>query len=102
MFIISASIFVIKLGARLDIPVSHRLKKNNENEPQSNFQNLDNKRLNVKDNFYYENKAELENKNILLVDDTYDSGATIKEIGKYLSSCNVTRVMPFFIARTFR
>ena len=39
-------------------------------------------------------------KTILLIDDIFDSGATIKEIGKYLSNLEALKIAPLVIART--
>jgi len=37
---------------------------------------------------------------MLLIDDIFDSGATIKEIGKYLSKLGAVKVVPLVIAKT--
>jgi ATP-dependent DNA helicase RecQ len=39
-------------------------------------------------------------KNILLIDDIFDSGATIKEIGRYLSNLGAKKIAPIVIAKT--
>ena len=39
-------------------------------------------------------------KNILLMDDIFDSGATIKEIGRYLTGLGAEKIAPLVIART--
>jgi len=43
---------------------------------------------------------EIHGKNILLIDDIYDSGATIKEIGKYLTQLGAVKIAPVVIAKT--
>ncbi len=40
------------------------------------------------------------NKSILLIDDIFDSGATIKEIGKMLTNKGAKIVAPLVIAKT--
>jgi ATP-dependent DNA helicase RecQ len=39
-------------------------------------------------------------KKILLMDDIFDSGATVKEIGKYLTSLGAEKIAPLVIAKT--
>jgi ATP-dependent DNA helicase RecQ len=58
------------------------------------------KRDNVKDAFSYSNPAEVVNKNVLLVDDICDSGATIREIGSLMSKLGVNKIAPLVIAKT--
>lgn len=50
--------------------------------------------------FYYSNPSDIINKSILLIDDIYDSGATIKEIGKYLTLLGASCIAPLVIAKT--
>ena len=57
-------------------------------------------RSNVKDAFAFNNPEEIKGKTILLIDDIFDSGATIKEIGKYLSNLGALKIAPLVIART--
>ena len=39
-------------------------------------------------------------KSVLLVDDIFDSGATVKEIGKILTNFGAIKIAPIVIART--
>jgi ATP-dependent DNA helicase RecQ len=39
-------------------------------------------------------------KHILLIDDIFDSGYTVKEIGLYLTSIGAVRIVPLVIAKT--
>ena len=43
---------------------------------------------------------EIKGKTILLIDDIFDSGASIKEIGKYLTNIGALKIAPLVIART--
>jgi ATP-dependent DNA helicase RecQ len=54
----------------------------------------------VADAFIYEPPDEIIGKNILLIDDIYDSGATVKEIGRYLTHLGAASLAPLIIART--
>jgi len=92
--------FTEKLSKITKIPISYSLYKVKETKPQKVFQNFWNKKENVKDAFDYKNPQELFNKNVLLIDDIFDSGATIKEITKTLSKYNINLLSPLVIAKT--
>lgn len=92
--------FAVKISELLNIPISHNLEKARDIKPQKIFENAYLKRDNVKGAFKYSNPKEIENKNILLIDDIFDSGATIKEIGQYLTKLKVNKIAPLVIAKT--
>ena len=89
-----------KLSDVLKIPISHNLYKLKETKPQKIFQNSLLKKDNIQNVFSYKNPIEILNKSILLIDDIYDSGVTIKEVGKYLSTLGVSCIAPLVIAKT--
>ena len=39
-------------------------------------------------------------KTIILIDDIFDSGATLEEIGKQLTKCGAKYIVPLVIAKT--
>lgn len=92
--------FAEKIAEAVGIPVSHGLKKARSTAPQKTFQNSVLKRDNIKDAFQYKPEMELQGKKILLIDDVYDSGITIKEAGKYLTNCEAEMIAPLVIAKT--
>jgi len=92
--------FAEKISKSLNIILSHSLKKNRETQPQKIFQSGILKIDNLKDAFTIENINEIKGKSILLIDDIYDSGATIKEIGKILSKFGALKIAPLVIAKT--
>ncbi len=92
--------FAIKIADVLKIPISHQLKKQRETEEQKIFENAYLKSDNVKEAFRYKNHQEIFGKNILLIDDIFDSGATIKEIGRYLTKLGAFKIAPLTIAKT--
>jgi ATP-dependent DNA helicase RecQ len=92
--------FAEKLSEALHIPVSHGLKKTKPSKPQKVFQNAVLKRENVKDVFLFEPPDDIAGKSILLIDDIFDSGATVKEIGRYLTSLGAAAIAPVVIAKT--
>jgi ATP-dependent DNA helicase RecQ len=92
--------FAKKIANELKTDFSDKLKKLKVTEPQKMFQTNYLKKDNVKNAFYYSDPQELTGKNILIVDDVFDSGATIKEIGKYLTSIGAGKIAPLVIAKT--
>ncbi|MDX9932348.1 MAG: RecQ family ATP-dependent DNA helicase [Bacteroidales bacterium] len=92
--------FAIKVSKVLNFPISHDLIKNRETSEQKVFENAYLKSDNIKDAFTHKNPENLKGKTILLIDDIYDSGATIKEIGRYLSSLGAIKIVPLVIAKT--
>jgi len=92
--------FAMKVSEKLNIPISHRLEKSRITKAQKLFESGYMKRENVSGAFIYTNPKELYGKSILLIDDIFDSGATIKEIGKYLTKCGAVKIIPLVIAKT--
>jgi ATP-dependent DNA helicase RecQ len=92
--------FALKVSARLNLPLSHELIKSRITKEQKIFENGVLKSENVKEAFRLKDPNMIQGKKVLLIDDIYDSGATIKEIGKYLLSLGVEKVSPMVIAKT--
>ena len=89
--------FVIKLSQVLKFPITHDLVKTRQTKQQKVFENGYLKSDNVSGAFTFNNPSVLAGKSILLVDDIFDSGATIKEIGKVFGAI---KIAPIVIART--
>ena len=92
--------FAEKLSKVLKVPISHKLIKKETTKPQKVFKNGDLKADNVKDKFSYVNPEEISGKNVILFDDIFDSGATIKEIGNVLTDIGANKIVPLVIAKT--
>ncbi len=92
--------FAVKLSNVLKVSISHNLIKVSETKPQKVFQNSYLKKDNVSGTFDYRNPNEITGKSVILFDDIFDSGATIKEIGKLLTKYGVVKIAPLVIART--
>ncbi len=92
--------FAEKIASVLKIPVSHKLVKISVTRPQKVFHSSISKKDNVLGKFMYQNPEEIAGKSILLVDDIFDSGCTIKEIGHYLTNSGAAQIAPLVIART--
>lgn len=92
--------FAEKISRTLNIPISHKLIKISETSPQKVFQSAIAKKENVHRKFAYQNSGEIAGKKILLLDDIFDSGHTIKEIGLYLTENGAASIAPLVIAKT--
>jgi ATP-dependent DNA helicase RecQ len=92
--------FAEKISIVLNIPLSNKLIKRAPTEPQKIFQSGISKKDNVKDIFLYDIPEEIIGKRILLIDDIFDSGYTIKEIGRYLTKIGAEVIAPLVIAKT--
>jgi len=92
--------FAIKVSRILEIPISHNLLKTRETREQKVFENRWLKKDNVTGAFTFTTPRDIEGKRILLVDDIFDSGATVKEIGKLLTNFGAIQIAPVVIAKT--
>ena len=92
--------FAEKLSQVIKVPISHRLIKTGDTQPQKVFENGCLKKDNVAQKFSYSEPSELAGKSVILFDDIFDSGATIKEIGNVLTKFGVSKIAPLVIART--
>ena len=70
-----------------------------ETNEQKIFQNSYNKRENVEGAFDIDDDI-VRGKTIVVLDDIYDSGATIKEIGNLLTKKGANCIVPLVIAKT--
>ena len=90
--------FASRLAARLGVPLVPALRKVRPTQPQKDFTNAAQKAENIKGAF--ECAAPVQGKTLLVVDDVYDSGATLKEAGRILKQAGAGRLYAFCIART--
>ena len=92
--------FAIKLSQVLNFPITHELIKIRQTKEQKVFENGYLKSDNVSGAFSFSNPNLLIGNSILLVDDIFDSGATVKEIGKILTNFGAVKIAPIVIAKT--
>ncbi len=89
--------FANKIASTLKLPITPLVKIRDTKE-QKIFQISALKIENIKDAF--EINIDIMDKSILLIDDIFDSGATIKEIGKMLTNKGAKVIAPLVIAKT--
>ncbi|MBM3435118.1 MAG: RecQ family ATP-dependent DNA helicase, partial [Bacteroidetes bacterium] len=83
--------FATKVSHVLNIPISNNLTKQRITKEQKVFENAYLKADNVSEAFIYKIPDEIQGKIILLIDDIFDSSATVKEIGKYLTKLGTSK-----------
>lgn len=92
--------FAVKISQVLKFPISHNLVKARQTKEQKVFENGYLKTDNVSGAFKLATPTDIKGKSILLVDDIFDSGATVKEIGRLLTNFGAVKIAPIVIART--
>jgi len=92
--------FAVKISQVLKFPISHNLVKARQTKEQKVFENGYLKTDNVSGAFTFSTPNDIKGKSILLIDDIFDSGATLKEIGKLLTNFGAVKIAPIVIART--
>lgn len=91
--------FAMKFASVINVPISHALKKVRVIQEQKMFQNSYSKHENVLGAFDIGADV-VKSKTILLIDDIYDSGATLKELGNILTQKGAKLIVPIVIAKT--
>jgi hypothetical protein len=92
------SSFAQALGERLGLAVLPILVKTRQTEPQKQMHNLAQKHANVKGAFALQ--SEVKGKRLLVVDDLFDSGATLEEIYRLLWNARAAQVNVLTLTRT--
>lgn len=92
--------FAEKFAYSIKVPLSLELVKVRQTNEQKIYQNSYLKQENIKDAFTYIRPEYIVGKKIILIDDIYDSGATMKEIGRLLTSLGAELIVPITIAKT--
>ncbi|MBK8982670.1 MAG: RecQ family ATP-dependent DNA helicase, partial [Ignavibacteria bacterium] len=92
--------FAAKVSQVLNFPISHNLTKSRVTKEQKIFENGYLKTENVSGAFTFITPNDIKGKSILLIDDIFDSGATLKEAGRLLTNFGAKKIAPVVIART--
>lgn len=89
-----------RFSEKMGLNFSPNLVKTRVTQPQKVFQTNYNKSENIKNAFDYLNPSQIVGKTVLLIDDVFDSGITIKEAGRVLTRCGAAKIIPLTIAKT--
>ena len=76
------------------------LIKTRKTRPQKEMVNITQKTMNVKGAFKVQNHEKIRGKNILLIDDLYDSGTTLNECTRVLKSAGARKILVLTLTRT--
>ncbi len=88
------------ISEKYNLPLAKEiLIRNKETKSQAELKNWDDRKNNLAGAFKIENADFLKNKNIILVDDVYTSGATIKEAAKILKENSAKKIIALVIAK---
>jgi replicative superfamily II helicase len=90
--------FCAALSDKIKLPVQTKIVKTRQTRPQKELKTLAQKRANVENAFTL--SASAQGQRILLVDDLFDSGATLAEITQLLIEHGATRVNVLTLTRT--
>jgi ATP-dependent DNA helicase RecQ len=86
------------LATGLKIPVIHALAKTRATQQQKELMSLAQKQANVRGAFGLQ--VDVRGKHIVLVDDLYDSGATLQECARVLQSAGVASIVVLTLTKT--
>lgn len=94
----AAAAFAAGLAATLGMPLLAALRKTRQTAPQKEFHTAAQKRANVAGAFAV--TADVRGKRLLVVDDLYDSGATLSEVTRVLLQAGAASVCVLTMTRT--
>ena len=75
------------------------MKRIKDTKPQIKIKDYKERANNIKNAFELINRGKVKSKNIILVDDVYTSGATIKEVVKILKRAGAANIIALTIAK---
>lgn len=92
------TLFCGSMAKALDLPVMRCVERARPTKPQKEMHTLAQKRANVAGVFTV--NASLAGKRVLLIDDLYDSGATLDEVAKALTRAGARSISVLTLTRT--
>ncbi|MDQ6660579.1 MAG: hypothetical protein M3Z24_06395 [Chloroflexota bacterium] len=92
--------FARQVAEQLELEYLAVLAKLRSTQEQKNFTNWRQKRENVKGAFFVRSPESITGRTLLLLDDIYDSGYMLREIGQTLMQAGAGKVYPLTITRT--
>lgn len=92
--------FARRVAVVLQVEYIPVLVKVHATSEQKNFKNSEQKKNNVKNAFSVVSPQLVAGRSLLLIDDIYDSGYTLREVAQTLMNAGTLAVYPFTITRT--
>ncbi len=86
------------LSSYLEIPIIKKLIRVKNTKPQTETENREKRKTNIKNAFKCSNSSSIKGKNILLIDDIYTSGATMEEAAQTLKKAGAKRIWGCVVA----
>jgi superfamily II DNA helicase RecQ len=96
---LSVPLFAENLRQRLGVTATCQLRKTRATRPQKEMVTMEQKRRNVAGAFAIQ-KSNVKGQRILLIDDIYDSGATINECARVLKAAGAAKVYALTLTKT--
>ena len=87
------------LANKLNLELIDELKRIKNTEPQAKLKDPEKRTKNIAGCFQLKNAAKIKNKNILLIDDVFTSGATINEAVKILEQNSAKKIIALVLAK---
>lgn len=95
-----AEIFGKYLSKTMDIPINSNLVfRTKDTHPQAQIIEQSKRKINIKDAFSINKNFDFKNKNFIIVDDVWTTGATIKEIVRLLKKSKAGKIYSIVLAR---
>ncbi len=87
------------IGTKLNLEFTIALKKIKNTKPQAQLKNSEERIKNMEECFRITNPELVENKNVILIDDVFTSGATMNEAVKILKNCGAKKIIAAVLAK---
>lgn len=89
------------LAEKYNLPLlAKALSRDKETKPQAELKNWDDRRQNLQNAFSAALPDQIKNKNIILIDDIYTSGATTKDAVRALCQAGAKKIIVLVFAKT--
>ena len=96
-----AQLLALYLSKISDVPMSYALKKIRWTKPQSSL-SAKGRKDNLRSSIEVVNKDDINGKSILIIDDVYTTGTTVKLCSKILKKAGAKNVMVLTIGKTYK
>lgn len=88
------------ISGNFNLPLEEEMIfKNRETLPQAEVKDWEERKKNLKDCFSITDAAKVKNKNFIIVDDVFTSGATLNEIARVLKSSGARKILGLVVAK---